>query len=772
ASPLPSACAPRTLSTHYSNGKHNPVLSASSLPVSLPRCRSMERDISGDDVLGGSSQRSIASTVSDGMIDRREPHRERFEDDDSSGSISSDEEARHDQRADLARMTSRRSFVVVDGAAAGHHRPGSSSGTAAAAAAAQRVQNVNTAGQHRPRRSSMTETSEVVPADEQRQSNQVVDFFRTVNKDAHQLKRLGSDGVQGCGGLLLGALASCLRRAGLGNPGAAVEHMAFGTDDPLDISTKKATGGGVGRPTSSTGAAAGGGGGGSGGGASFVSGEMALEEELEEDDDEADQEEISAQKKKVHDLGELPALNWSNTSAKLLVTIVVVGVILLTTYSGWLDERVELGSFSLREWLNGLCVSVGAYFVIELLAKAVAGFFKWTRLLHTNNKVWIFIKLHKEVSLLIWSTIIYLLWTWFEGTDLAPEDNGVIAKILGVFLAYTATNVVSEVCKVEMAHRYMWKPYLERARASIWSQYVIFMMTDHAMGLQTKDTEGQALALGFTKTKKGDEHLSLYTVGKAIGFVHANALRHPLGPGRPGTDRDGMIDSKTGARLFGELLFDALMVQFNGEDLNKLLPAPPALSSSRSKDNPSPTKSKPVDTDLPRPFRFSKTFGPAAAAVQPAADDVHDDNNNVNHHNNQHHHSNSNSNGNTARHVRSGGKRDSGGGGGGSAGGAAAAGHKGITLVHLRQMTSKPIALKKMMELFEVPPEGVVTRKEFADRTVDIFVQRRSLQLTLGDYEAILTKVGYLLSVVSAVVIFFVALRILGYDIGSLVLTW
>lgn len=38
--------------------------------------------------------------------------------------------------------------------------------------------------------------------------------------------------------------------------------------------------------------------------------------------------------------------------------------------------------------------------------QAVAGFFKWTRLLHTNNKVWIFIKLHKEVSLLIWSTLM------------------------------------------------------------------------------------------------------------------------------------------------------------------------------------------------------------------------------------------------------------------------------------------------------------------------------------------------------------------------------
>lgn len=76
----------------------------------------------------------------------------------------------------------------------------------------------------------------------------------------------------------------------------------------------------------------------------------------------------------MHDLGELPALDWSNTSAKLLVTIVVVGVILLTTYSGWLDERVELGHFSLREWLNGLCVAVGAYFVIELLAKVLSPF--------------------------------------------------------------------------------------------------------------------------------------------------------------------------------------------------------------------------------------------------------------------------------------------------------------------------------------------------------------------------------------------------------------
>lgn len=71
----------------------------------------------------------------------------------------------------------------------------------------------------------------------------------------------------------------------------------------------------------------------------------------------------------MSDLGELPALDWSNASAKLLVTAIVTGIILLSLYTGWMDERVQMGQFSLREWLNGLCVAVGAYFIIELMAK-------------------------------------------------------------------------------------------------------------------------------------------------------------------------------------------------------------------------------------------------------------------------------------------------------------------------------------------------------------------------------------------------------------------
>ena len=53
------------------------------------------------------------------------------------------------------------------------------------------------------------------------------DFFRQVNRDARLLKRIGSDGFHGCGGLLLRGVTCCLRKAGLGNPGASVEKMAF-----------------------------------------------------------------------------------------------------------------------------------------------------------------------------------------------------------------------------------------------------------------------------------------------------------------------------------------------------------------------------------------------------------------------------------------------------------------------------------------------------------------------------------------------------------------
>lgn len=102
----------------------------------------------------------------------------------------------------------------------------------------------------------------------------MVDFFRTVNKDAHKLKRIGSDGVHDCGGLLVRAFASCLRRVGLGNPGASVENMAFGTNDPLDFSTKESIGG----PARV---------------APMPSGEYVMEEMEEEDD--ADEEELSAQ---------------------------------------------------------------------------------------------------------------------------------------------------------------------------------------------------------------------------------------------------------------------------------------------------------------------------------------------------------------------------------------------------------------------------------------------------------------------------------------------
>ena len=56
-------------------------------------------------------------------------------------------------------------------------------------------------------------------------------------------------------------------------------------------------------------------------------------------------------------------------------------------------------------------------------------------------------------------------------------------------------------------------------------------------------------------------------------------------------------------------------------------------------------------------------------------------------------------------------------------------------LKHVPHPSWIPVVIVQIMELFEIPPDGFVTRKVFIDRMVDVFVQRRSLQLTLGDYE-------------------------------------
>lgn len=64
-------------------------------------------------------------------------------------------------------------------------------------------------------------------------------------------------------------------------------------------------------------------------------------------------------------------------------------------------------------------------------------------------------------------------------------------------IASSAVNIVSGWLKVQMAHMYMWRPYVERAQTSIWSQYVIFMMNDHAMvrsGLEARNGVAACLA--------------------------------------------------------------------------------------------------------------------------------------------------------------------------------------------------------------------------------------------------------------------------------------
>lgn len=116
-------------------------------------------------------QSSIASTVSIGRdIDSREGGDRDPRTFDVDTESSSSEDCRHDQRADLQRMMSRRNFAVVDSTGL-RHRVRSSS----VLVESLRPEAHNTGG-HGRRRSSITvapEANEAPPGQDQRQSNQV-----------------------------------------------------------------------------------------------------------------------------------------------------------------------------------------------------------------------------------------------------------------------------------------------------------------------------------------------------------------------------------------------------------------------------------------------------------------------------------------------------------------------------------------------------------------------------------------------------------------------
>lgn len=70
----------------------------------------------------------------------------------------------------------------------------------------------------------------------------------------------------------------------------------------------------------------------------------------------------------MNELGELPALDWTNVTRKLTACVLVCGALIATGVI-WDDECVAVGELCLRQWCYALCIAIGAYFLIELGAK-------------------------------------------------------------------------------------------------------------------------------------------------------------------------------------------------------------------------------------------------------------------------------------------------------------------------------------------------------------------------------------------------------------------
>ncbi|CAM9872044.1 unnamed protein product [Phaeothamnion confervicola] len=76
------------------------------------------------------------------------------------------------------------------------------------------------------------------------------------------------------------------------------------------------------------------------------------------------------------------------------------------------------------------------------------------------------------------------------------------------------------------------------------------------------------------------------------------------------------------------------------------------------------------------------------------------------------------------------------------------------------------------LRLLDSDQDERITRNEFVESIVNIYQQRKSLALTLKDYEAILSKLGYIISGFVLFLLMFIWLWILGQDVMSLGISW
>ncbi|KAG5179450.1 hypothetical protein JKP88DRAFT_326968 [Tribonema minus] len=429
-------------------------------------------------------------------------------------------------------------------------------------------------------------------------------------------------------------------------------------------------------------------------------------------------------------------------------------------------------------WAVAAFVAVAAYPSLQLAVRAAGAAIARTRLVHVTH-VYFALRLARRVAAFLWALLLFLLWQRLVAPRVRGLGGGGSAfeRLLACHLAFRTIWLVKDFVVQEVAHRTLWAPYLARVQASIFAQYVIMMLSEFAMDGRRCGAVDQAVALQYAANEANWHNMSLYAISQAMSFVPSQRLSGAAA-----------IQSKRTAREFAAVLFRSVIAQCARPRKGGGGGGGGAARAVRAAARPWSS----VTTSIAAAERAPPT--PPLAQWQVVRGLLRVDG----------------SGGGTVKSARTSGDVGSGGGsgsGGGGTGGTVGGGSSGgggggngsraaaaeprrrasgtdvpsgdaaaalagvLTLRSLRPAMCKPLA-RKTLELLDANADATITEDEFVSAIVRVYQKRRSLSLSLQDYEIILRKLSYMLSVGFAVFLLFVCLWIFGQGVVGLGVSW
>ncbi len=402
-----------------------------------------------------------------------------------------------------------------------------------------------------------------------------------------------------------------------------------------------------------------------------------------------------------HQITRLPEINIFNEIKRLRKWFILGFLTLIPCFVFLgLDICILLEDVCIKIWFLFLCVTIISLPSCIIFTKTCVKILQRTRLLH-NNHVYYMIKLHDEVAQLL--SCIFILCFWRYWIIYSLKNHIIIywilivSKILSCVLTLIILRLIKNFIILELSQLFLWKPYINRIKNSIFSQYIFLLFTDYIAKGCITNTD-QLTALEFSELNENLKDISIYALSRAISYVPTQKLQNVLNEQSPDNIN---INLNTPLNIFGEQLFELLskLLYKHQKTTNKVKFFTSRLS---------------ISGDLE--FEPAKSSNDNLANINNYAE-----NNNTLH------------------------------------------------FASFEQILMTPL-VKQIMILFN--SKTSISKKIFCNTFVRINKERKSLLLSIKDYENIILKLGHIFSGLMYIILFFISLYIFNINIQKLTVTW